>query len=224
MTAYMGSRKENAVKRKATTSLLIRIVFRLAFLALAIFFLFLGKMQLWIGVFGFGLLLSLIFSRFYCGWICPINTFFRPITWLYGKLGIKRNNAPLFMNHPVVRVACLVLFAGSLFLIKRLGISVPPLAVITALSVLVVLMFDEALWHNTICPFGAILSLSSRIACKHYTIKEDVCIACGKCQQVCSAHAIDTLVSGKRFVRKADCLACGACAEVCPTIAIKYGV
>lgn len=126
------------------------------------------------------------------------------------------------MNHPVVRVVCLALFAGTLFLIKRLGINVPPFAAIMALSVLVVLIFDEAFWHNSICPFGTVLSLSARITCKHYTVAEDACIACGKCQKVCPTHAIDTLVSGKRFIRKADCLACGACADVCPTIAIQY--
>lgn len=222
MTACIKKIREKCMKRKATTAHMVRIVLRLAFLALAGFFFFQGKMHYWIALFCSGLLFSLIFSRFYCGWICPMNTLFRPISWLYGKLGIRRNSSPLFMSHPVVRVVCFGLFAGLLLLIKRHGIKVPPLAVITAFSVLVVLIFDEALWHNRICPFGTVMSLSARMGNKHYTVKEDLCIACGKCQKVCPAHAIDTLVSTKRFIRKADCLACGACAAICPTRAIQY--
>lgn len=208
------------MKRKITAVHLARIVLRLVFLALACLFFFHGKMHYWFVLFCSGLLFSLIFNRSYCGWICPMNTLFRPISWLYGKLGIRRNSSPLFMSHPVVRIICFALFVGTLLLIKRHGLEVPPLVVITALSVFVVMVFEEALWHNCICPFGTILSLSARMGHRHYTVNEDFCIACGKCQKVCPAHAIDTLTNTKRFIRKADCLACGACAATCPTAAI----
>lgn len=208
--------------RKQSRAHPLRVVVELVFLVLFGFLFLRGSIQLWLGIFAAGVLLSIFFSRVYCGWVCPMNTIFRPITWLRSKLGIRPLKTPRFMTNPAVRVIFLVLFVASMLLAKRLKEELPLPALITGLSVLVVLFFEEALWHNAMCPYGTILSLSSRMAPKHYRVEDKACISCGKCQKVCPVYVIDTLESGKRSIRKSDCLACGACAEACPAKAIRF--
>ena len=40
-----------------------------------------GRVQIWMGLLVFGILGSILFGRFYCGWMCPINTVFKAIAW-----------------------------------------------------------------------------------------------------------------------------------------------
>jgi len=53
-----------------------------------------GRMQLWMAVFLVGLIGATFFGRFYCGFVCPINTVTEGIDWLYQKRGIKRKEVP----------------------------------------------------------------------------------------------------------------------------------
>lgn len=200
----------------------VRITVQILFLALFTALLFIGKLQLWFAVFALGVMLSPFLGRIYCGWACPMNTLFRPIAWFYKKTGIKRLKTPAFLKKPIVRVIPLVSFALIMVFMRRSGTSLPILAILTAVSLLVTLFIEEAFWHNSICPFGTIFSISARPAKKTYRVLDDKCIACGKCQKVCPVHAIDTKEDGKRYIRGHDCISCGSCAAACPTKAIRW--
>ncbi|QEN06597.1 4Fe-4S dicluster domain-containing protein [Oceanispirochaeta crateris] len=50
-------------------------------------------------------------------------------------------------------------------------------------------------------------------------INQDVCIQCGKCQEVCRFDAI-SVVNNQYFVDSLGCEGCGYCARVCPAEAI----
>ena len=75
-------------KNKSLYRNIIQVIFLLLFAFLA----FNGKMQLWIIVFGIGLLISLIWGRIYCGWICPINTVLRTKKYIYNKIKRRKIN------------------------------------------------------------------------------------------------------------------------------------
>jgi polyferredoxin len=197
---------------------LSRVLFLVAFIMMFA----VGKAQGWLIAFGLGTVLSLVFSRLYCGWVCPMNTLFRPIEWLYRKTGWRRLETPKILLKPAVRYGFLVLVLGTMLVLRRLGHDLPVPAILTGLAVLVTLFFEESFWHNTICPYGTILNLSSRKAVRSVKIAEDDCIACGKCQKVCPVLAIATLDTGKRRISKPDCLSCHSCEVVCPTKAIGY--
>ncbi|HPE88437.1 MAG TPA: 4Fe-4S binding protein [Spirochaetales bacterium] len=201
----------------------LRIITQLAFLALFALLFAKGRIQLWLAVFGSGAILSLVFSRFYCGWICPMNTLFRPLGWLYGKLGVKRLKTPGFMKRPAFRYVFFVLFVGTMLVTKKLGKELPLLAYVTGAAVFVTLFFEEALWHNHVCPYGTILSLTSRKAVKSEKIDEAACVSCGKCRTVCPVDCIDIVADTKKMrIRTPDCLTCHACEAVCPIGAISY--
>lgn len=218
----MTEKKQRKAKGKVTGIFIARVLIQVAFFALFIILLLKGRLQLWFVIFAAGVILSPLLGRLYCGWACPMHTVFRPISWFYKKTGIKRIKTPSFLKNRILRFIPLIAFVGVMVMTKRLGMPLPVLAILTVLSVIVSLFFEEALWHNVLCPFGTILSLSSIPAVKKYKVDETNCINCGKCQKDCPVHAIDTLESGKRFIRKQDCISCDNCIPACPTGSISY--
>src|SRR6056297_977702 len=79
----------------------IRIITQLFFLGIIVLLFLTKRMQLWIFIFGAGVLVSVFFSRFYCGWVCPIGTLMRFQTWVYKLFHIKRIKTPKFMKSPI---------------------------------------------------------------------------------------------------------------------------
>ena len=203
------------MKKKSLTSIL-RIIAEVGSLGIFVFLFLNHKLQLWIVIFGAAALLSLFFGRFYCNYICPMNTLFRPINWLYSKLKIKKIKTPRFLKWKGFRIIILVLFVVSMFLIKRMGLKINMILYMTAFAVFLNLFFEENLWHRYLCPFGTILSVTSRPAHYKMEIDEDGCISCGKCQKVCPADSIITLENGKRQNVQNECILCGKCVDVCP--------
>jgi len=193
------------MKKKFTKKTYLRIITEILFLSVFAFFLYIHSVQKWMVVFGTGIILSLIFSRFYCGWMCQMNTIFRPINWIYGKLGIKRLKTPGFMKHKVIKYLFLILIVAAMVLTMKFKIKVNLILYATITSIALTLIFEESFWHNNICPYGTILSLSSKPAKLSVKIDEEKCTACGLCQKVCPAEAIK-------------------CQEVCPSNAIAYRI
>jgi len=210
------------MKKGFTKKSYLRIIFEILFLGAFSFLLHVNNLQKWLLVFGSGIILSILFSRFYCGWICQMNTLFRPINWLYGKLGIKKLKTPEFFKYKAVRYIVLVLILASMVLTKKFKIKVNLLLYITIISVLITLIFEESFWHSHLCPYGTILSFSSRPAKLSVKIDKEKCIACGLCQKVCPSESILTLDTKKRQITKNSCLTCFKCQEVCPVDAISY--
>lgn len=194
---------------------------QILFLALFVVLIVKGRVQIWMGIFVLSALASLVFSRFYCGWLCPINTTLKPVTWAKRRLHIKSFPIPNFLKKTWVRILMLVLFLGILGFTLKTGKRLPVLPISVALGFVLTLFFPEELWHRYLCPYGSILSLPSRKARYGMKIDEGTCIKCGKCVKVCPAVAIAK--EGKKYsITKNNCLVCGACSEVCPSDAITY--
>jgi len=212
------------MKKKFTKITYLRITLEVILLGVFVLLLYQYSVQKWMIVFGTGIILSLIFSRFYCGWICQMNTLFRPINWIYGKLGIKRLKTPKIFKHRTLRYLFLISIVAAMVLTMKFKIKVNLILYATITSVLLTLIFEESFWHSNVCPYGTILSITSRPARLSVKIDELKCTACGLCQKVCPAEAIITLDTKKRKVTKNSCLTCFKCQEVCPSNAITYRV
>ncbi|MCK5736503.1 MAG: 4Fe-4S dicluster domain-containing protein, partial [Spirochaetaceae bacterium] len=104
----------------------------------------------------------------------------------------------------------------------RMGIKFNVLLYLTGFSVLLTLIFQEVFWHRHLCPFGTILSFTSRKALYSLKINEEGCIECGKCQEVCPSESILTLENGKRKNLSNECLHCVKCINVCPVSVCNY--
>jgi len=208
-------------KSKSTLSI-IRIVIELAALALVVILTKNNKLQMWFIIFLAGVLVSLFAGRLFCGWVCPMNTIFRFIDFIYGKLKINRFNAPAILKNNTVRIAFLLLFIASMVFVKMTGIHLNLLLYIILFSVLITLFINEEFWHRYLCPFGTILSFTSRKSGKSLKIDEENCISCGKCQKVCPSLSISTLENTKRRNQANECLLCFQCVDVCPKDVCKY--
>jgi ferredoxin-type protein NapH len=208
-----------AEKRKIQN--LLRVVTEVIALLLVIVLTANGKLQVWLVLFALGVITSLFAGRLFCGWICPMNTIFRAINFIYGKLRIKRFAAPSFLKNNIVRYGFLALFVISMIAVKAAGVHIDLLLYIILFSVILTLFINEEFWHRYACPFGTILQLTSRKSRFGLHIDEDACISCGKCQKVCPSLSIETAENKKRRNLNHECLLCTQCQDVCPTDACQ---
>ncbi|RQD72504.1 MAG: 4Fe-4S binding protein [Tindallia sp. MSAO_Bac2] len=194
------------------------------FLALFLILIFTGRIQIWMAVFFISLLGALFFSRFYCGWICPINTIMEQQDRWFRKQKKIRKPVPAWAKNPALRYGFLLIFLVLMASALRFGLKLPVLPALTVLGILVSLFFVPEFWHRYLCPYGTLQQIPGKAARKKWQVNSKECISCGLCVKVCPAEAVTIPESrSPAVVSPRDCLACTACARVCPKECIQYG-
>ncbi|NLM78235.1 MAG: 4Fe-4S binding protein [Ruminococcaceae bacterium] len=200
-------------------------IIRILFLLLFVFLLIKVNVMLWLAFFAVSLIAALFFGRIYCGYICPMNTMMIPAAWLSKRLKIQTDKTPEWLKKGSFAWIALLISLALMLLSKRvLQINLPVLPLWLALSVLVTLRYKPEVFHNLICPFGALQKVFGRHARLSKNVDSDACIGCKRCEKVCPSRAI--VVSGEKHKAKINtalCHQCTNCQQVCPTHAIKYG-
>lgn len=202
---------------KKNLQLITQISFLIVFLLLFIN----GKVQLWMSLFLLGIIASFIFGRIYCGWVCSINTVMNSVKWIKKKLHIKSWRIPRFLTIPWVRYAVLGLFAALFIFIMVTGKKLPVLPALFLIGVLLTFLFPEELWHRYLCPYGAILSLSSSKTKHSMSVYKDKCTNCSLCKRVCPANAIEKKEDHHEIIKN-ECIVCMECSRICKKNAISY--
>ncbi|MFO7941439.1 MAG: 4Fe-4S binding protein [Bacillota bacterium] len=199
----------------------MRRAIQVGFLILFSVLMITGRVQIWLGIFLISLLAAPFLGRIYCGYICPIDT----LTTAAKGIAKKRKwRIPEWIKNPMIRYLALAALLVAMIFSVRSGARLPILPAITAVAVVLSLLFEEALWHRYLCPYGTLLSLSARLGWRGYRVTADDCISCGRCEKVCPSHAIsgsDITTGSPAQVQTAECLLCGRCAEICPVDAIN---
>ncbi|HZK44601.1 MAG TPA: 4Fe-4S binding protein [Syntrophomonadaceae bacterium] len=202
----------------------LRRVFQGLALGIFILLMILGKQQLWFLFFLVGVLGAFWWGRFYCAWLCPINTSIEIVDKIYQKLGIKRREVPKWAKNSWVRYFMLILFIATVVVMITTGQKIPVLLILVILGVFLSLFYLPAFWHRYLCPYGTILSFTGNRARKNYFIQTEKCIKCNKCAGVCPADAVIVKdIKEYPAIDKGVCLLCAECALTCPTNAIIYG-
>jgi len=200
----------------------LRTVLQLLFLFLFIFILRSGNLQLWMRLVIATVILSVVAGRFYCGWLCPINTLMRPVEWLNKKLKRKARPVPTWAGSKLLSYLILTAMIVMLVLSVAKGLKIPIMVILVPLAIIATLFFQPALWHRYLCPFGILYSLTARWSRLGVYVGSG-CSGCSLCTRVCPAEAIT--VSGedkKATVKNNHCLECLLCQDVCPKEAVHF--
>ena len=188
------------------------------------------------------LVLTFIFGRFWCGWICPTGT----ILQSYGPKK-RKIRSQRFRNTKIVLFAVLIILAAlgimAFFWFDPIAMLVRPFAAATQLGsgiagftadhwiqlvllilpllfALVLNFVERGFWCRYLCPLGGFLGLCSKTAPFKRHVDPERCIECGKCDGTCPVGAISPF--GKFESDPAECVQCTECVGSCPKFAISF--
>ncbi len=182
------------------------------------------------------LAIAFLFRKAFCSWLCPVGTLseylwragrqilrsnFRLPRWL--DLGL-RSLKYLLLGFFVWAVANMSADAIEQFMRSPYG-AIADVRMLnffrylgeTAASVLGVLVVASVLvqnfWCRYLCPYGALLGLTSLLSPMRIRRDATACIDCAKCAKACpAALPVDKLVT----IKSAECTGCLECVAVCP--------
>lgn len=183
------------------------------------------------------LLISLVFGKSFCSWFCPIG-FLSELLGDFGEKIFRRKlKLPKFLDYPLRSLKYLLLgfFVYSIiFLMSDIAIkaflegtynimadvkmyyffadisrfSLIVLSVLFLLSIII-----RGFWCRYLCPYGALLGITSLLSPNKIQRKSTTCINCEMCTKVCPSfikvHKLNTVVSD-------ECTSCMSCVDVCP--------
>lgn len=92
-------------------------------------------------------------------------------------------------------------------------------AVIALLVFITLSVLRGRLFCNTLCPVGALLSLTSRNSLFRITFDKEACNSCGNCERTCKAECID---SKEKTVDSSRCVDCFNCTSSCKKGGLQY--
>lgn len=198
-------------------------VIRIIFLALFLVLVLNGKMMLWLFLFGVSLIAALLFGRIYCGYACPMNTLMIPVEWISKKLKLQTNNAPRWLKNGMLPWLALIVSIVIMMLSKKVfKKNIPLLLIWVGISLIVTLRYKPNVFHNLICPFGALQRVFGKYAFLSRRVDKDTCIGCKLCEKVCPSDAIRVNEDKKAETSSTLCLQCTNCQQVCPKNSISY--
>ncbi|SDC80995.1 MULTISPECIES: 4Fe-4S binding protein [unclassified Candidatus Frackibacter] len=182
------------------------------------------------------ILISFLFKKGFCSWLCPVGTISE---WL-GKLGEKLFGRTFELPKVVDWLLMIPKYLILGFFVKVILIDMPIMSVMGflqspynliadvkmlhffldlssfAIKVLIFLAVASILiknfWCRYLCPYGALLGVVSLVSPIKVTRNEETCINCGSCTKVCP-NQIE--VHNQERISSPECNACLNCISNC---------
>lgn len=170
-------------------------------------------------------LISLIWGRVFCGWMCPLGAVQELIHPDRFSIGLP-TRLDKGLKH--LKSILLVLFSGlNLYfdrnpwcnycpfrvLFKFKGI--PPGICILCLMLPVMLLIERP-FCRYLCPLGAVLKYTSGISLFKLAARSEACNNCRSCSRVvCPMNAISATGSGSPVIDEGECIRCFRCTDAC---------
>lgn len=181
--------------------------------------------------------MSLIFGKSFCSWICPIGTISEYLGDLGEKIFRRKIKLPRWLDYPMRSLKYLLLgfFIYSIFFLMTAAslrafldspyniaadlkmyyffadISQFSLIVISVLFFLSIPI--RGFWCRYLCPYGALLGITSLLSPLKIRRNTNTCIDCAKCAKVCPSFIkvdkVNTVISD-------ECTSCLNCIDICP--------
>ena len=189
------------------------------------------------------ILVSLVFGKSFCSWLCPVG-FLSELIGDFGKKFFKKNiKLPKFLDYPLRSIKYLLLgflFYSVFFLMSTTAlqafldspynlvadikmyhffadISRFSLIVIGILFLLSIVL--RGFWCRYLCPYGALLGITSLLSPNKIKRNPVSCIDCGLCNKACSSFI---KVDKVKTVISDECTTCLNCVDACPVADTLY--
>jgi len=182
-------------------------------------------------------LVSIVFGKSFCSWLCPVG-FISELVGDFGEKIFKRKmHLPKILDYPLRSMKYLLLgflFYSVFFLMTTIAIRAfldSPYNLIadikmyyffadisrTALIILAVLFLLSIVvrnfWCRYLCPYGALLGLTSLLSPNKIKRNPVSCIDCGLCNKACPSNI---KVDKVKTVLSDECTSCLSCIDACP--------
>jgi len=180
------------------------------------------------------LAISFLFRKAFCSWLCPIGTLSEYL-WRAGNAIFRRSfRLPRWVDIPLRGLKYLLLgfFVwavanmsaeaivefmrspyGAIADVRMLNFFLSETAAIVLAILVVASVLVQNFWCRYLCPYGALLGITSFLSPFRIRRSESACIDCAKCAKACpSALRVDQLIS----IKSAECTGCLECVAVCP--------
>jgi polyferredoxin len=180
--------------------------------------------------------MSVLFKKAFCSWLCPVGTLSEHLHKI-GKRIVGRNLRLARWADIALRGLKYLLLGFFVFVIGGMSTEVligfmqTPYGLIAdvkmlnffrgmgmtaaiVMGALVLLsMLVQNFWCRYLCPYGALLGLTSLLSPVKIRRDAEACIDCARCAKACPANLpVDQLVQ----IRSAECSACMICVAACP--------
>ena len=182
------------------------------------------------------LAMSFLFRKAFCSWLCPVGTISEYL-WRGGRKLLRRNFLPprwldlglrglkyLLLGFFVWAVTSLAADELAAFMQSPYGViadvkmlnffrHLPQTGAIVLGVLVVASMLIQNFWCRYLCPYGALLGITSLFSPARIRRNPETCIDCAKCAKACpSALPVDRLIT----IKSAECTGCLECVAVCP--------
>jgi polyferredoxin len=183
------------------------------------------------------ILISLVFGKAFCSWLCPVG-FLSELIGDFGKKFFRKDlKLPKILDYPLRSLKYLLLgflFYSVFFLMSTTALQVfldSPYNLVSDIKmfyffadisrfalILVGILFLLSIvlrgfWCRYLCPYGALLGITSLLSPNKIKRNPVSCIDCGLCNKACPSFIkVDKL----KTVISDECTTCLNCVDACP--------